>query len=43
MTIALSVDEEIVPDPHELCDDLEKSLKLIKDAIIARGLIKKQI
>ena len=39
MTIALSVDEEIVPDSQESFDDLEESLKLIEDAAIARGLI----
>ena len=40
MTIVLSVDEGTVPDPHQLCDDLEESLKLIKDAVQARGLAK---
>ncbi|KAI8025889.1 O-acyltransferase WSD1 [Camellia lanceoleosa] len=39
MTIVLSVDESTVPDPHQLCDDLEESLKLVKDAVQARGLI----
>ncbi|KAG6738717.1 hypothetical protein POTOM_058339 [Populus tomentosa] len=39
MNIILSVDEEIVPDPHQLCDDLEESLKLIKDAVIYKGLV----
>ncbi|OVA00981.1 O-acyltransferase [Macleaya cordata] len=34
MTIVLAVDENAVPDPHQLCDDLEESLKLIKDAIV---------
>ncbi|KAJ6348726.1 hypothetical protein OIU77_006327 [Salix suchowensis] len=38
MNIVLSVDEEIVPDPHQLCDDLEESLKLIKDAVIDKGI-----
>ena len=40
MTFALSVDEEVIPDSHELCDDLEESLKLIKDAVIEGGVIK---
>ncbi|XP_019081272.1 wax ester synthase/diacylglycerol acyltransferase 5 isoform X2 [Vitis vinifera] len=40
MTLVLSVKEEIVPDPHQLCNDLEESLKLIKDAVIAKGLAK---
>ncbi|KAF8379706.1 hypothetical protein HHK36_029150 [Tetracentron sinense] len=43
MKIVLAVDQDAVPDPHQLCDDLEESLKLIKDAIIARGLIKDDV
>ncbi|CBI40536.3 unnamed protein product, partial [Vitis vinifera] len=39
MTFILSVDEEIIPDPNRLCDDLEESLKFIKDVVIARGLV----
>ncbi|KAJ6952344.1 O-acyltransferase WSD1-like isoform X1 [Populus alba x Populus x berolinensis] len=39
MNIILSVDEGIVPDPHQLCDDLEESLKLIKHAVIYKGLV----
>ncbi|KAJ6348728.1 hypothetical protein OIU77_006328 [Salix suchowensis] len=39
INIILSVDEGIVPDPHQLCDDLEESLKLIKDAVIYKGLV----
>ncbi|KAJ6762170.1 O-ACYLTRANSFERASE WSD1-LIKE [Salix koriyanagi] len=38
INIILSVDEGIVPNPHQLCDDLEESLKLIKDAVIYKGL-----
>ncbi|KAM7477181.1 hypothetical protein LguiB_024424 [Lonicera macranthoides] len=33
VTFVLSVDEEAIPDPHQLCDDLQHSLNLIKDAI----------
>lgn len=40
MTLVLSVDEETVPNPHQLCDDFEASIKLIKDVVIARGLVK---
>lgn len=40
MTIVLSVDERIIPDPHKLLDDLEDSLKLIKEAVYANGLVK---
>lgn len=38
VTFILSVDEGIIPDPHKLCDDLEESLNLIKDAVVAKGL-----
>ncbi|XP_057980411.1 wax ester synthase/diacylglycerol acyltransferase 11-like [Malania oleifera] len=37
MTFVVSVDESIVPDPHQLCNDLEESLKLIKDAVLPTG------
>ncbi|KAJ9539148.1 hypothetical protein OSB04_031881 [Centaurea solstitialis] len=42
MTIVLSVDESTIPDPHKLLDDLEDSLKLIKEAVYARGLVKEE-
>ncbi|KAL9672163.1 hypothetical protein QQ045_028412 [Rhodiola kirilowii] len=35
LTFALSVDERAVPDPHQLCDDLDDSLSLIKNAATA--------
>ncbi|XP_076955739.1 wax ester synthase/diacylglycerol acyltransferase 6-like [Bidens hawaiensis] len=38
MTIVLSVDETAIPDPHKLLDDFETSLKLIKEAVYAKGL-----
>ena len=34
ITFVLSVDEDTIPDPHRLCDDLEESLKLIKAAAV---------
>ncbi|KAL9690328.1 hypothetical protein QQ045_010725 [Rhodiola kirilowii] len=34
LSFILSVDDETVPDPHRLCDDLEESLRLIKDAVM---------
>ncbi|KAJ0086676.1 hypothetical protein Patl1_07743 [Pistacia atlantica] len=34
MTFVLSVDDDIIPDPHQLCDDLEVSLNRIKTAVI---------
>ncbi|KDP45599.1 hypothetical protein JCGZ_17206 [Jatropha curcas] len=37
MAIVLSVDESAIPNPHQLCTDFEESLKLIKDAAIARA------
>ncbi|KAF5196366.1 O-acyltransferase wsd1-like [Thalictrum thalictroides] len=36
ITIVLAVDEKCVPDPHQLCNDIEESLKLIKNAVEAR-------
>lgn len=38
MTIVLSVDENVFPDPYKLCDDIAESLKLVKDAVVKRGL-----
>ena len=36
LTFVLSADEETIPDPHQLCDDLEDSLKLVMAAVIAK-------
>ena len=33
MTISLSVDPSVIPDPYLLCDDLEESLKLMHDVV----------
>ncbi|CAH9140877.1 unnamed protein product [Cuscuta epithymum] len=33
MTISMVVDPEVIPDPYELCDDLEVSLETFKEAI----------
>ncbi|CAI9101143.1 OLC1v1038402C1 [Oldenlandia corymbosa var. corymbosa] len=35
MSVVLSVDESVIPDPHQLLDDIQESLQLIKDAAIA--------
>ncbi|XP_071715218.1 wax ester synthase/diacylglycerol acyltransferase 11-like [Rutidosis leptorrhynchoides] len=35
LTFVLSVDEETIPDPQRLCDDLEESLRLIKNSALA--------
>ncbi|POO01190.1 O-acyltransferase [Trema orientale] len=37
MTIALAVDPNVIPDPHQLLDDLEESFKLIKNAVLKQG------
>lgn len=38
MTICLSADPDVIPDPDKLLDDLEESLKLIRDAVVEMGL-----
>ncbi|KAJ8440651.1 hypothetical protein Cgig2_031068 [Carnegiea gigantea] len=40
MTIVLSVDEDAIPDPHQLCDDIAECLKLVKNAVISQGLVR---
>ncbi|KAL9229000.1 hypothetical protein vseg_004519 [Gypsophila vaccaria] len=40
MTIVVSVDEDTISDPNQLCDDIVESLKLVKDALISQGLAK---
>jgi hypothetical protein len=37
MTIILAVDPNVVLDPHQLLDDLEESLQIIKDAALKRS------
>ncbi|KAF1002873.1 hypothetical protein AG4045_006639 [Apium graveolens] len=34
ITFVISTDEDTIPDPYSLCDDLEESLKLIKAAVV---------
>lgn len=34
MSIVLAVDPNVIPDPRLLCDDLEESLKIFKDAVV---------
>nr|GFD32417.1 O-acyltransferase, WSD1 domain-containing protein [Tanacetum cinerariifolium] len=34
VTFTVSVDEEIVPDPQKLCDDLQESFYLIKTSVL---------
>ncbi|VFQ67545.1 unnamed protein product [Cuscuta campestris] len=33
MTISMAVDPEVISDPYQLCDDLEHSLEMFKDAL----------
>ncbi|KAG6707040.1 hypothetical protein I3842_06G011300 [Carya illinoinensis] len=40
MTISLSVDPSVILDPHELCNDIEESLKLIRHAVVNKGFVK---
>ncbi|XP_076898697.1 wax ester synthase/diacylglycerol acyltransferase 5-like [Bidens hawaiensis] len=42
-TIVLSVDENTIPDPQKLLDDIEASLKLIKEAVYSKGLVEEGI
>lgn len=39
LVIAMCADEKLIPDPHQLSDDLVKSLQSIKEAVIKRGLV----
>ncbi|KAL0304404.1 UNVERIFIED_CONTAM: O-acyltransferase WSD1 [Sesamum radiatum] len=40
LIICLAADENLIPNPHQLCDDLQKSLQIIKETVIKRGLVK---
>lgn len=40
MIIVVAVDPNVIPDPHLLCNDFEESLKIIKNVVIERGLVK---
>ncbi|XP_010520978.1 PREDICTED: O-acyltransferase WSD1-like isoform X2 [Tarenaya hassleriana] len=37
MIIIVAVDPTVIPDPHQLCDDLVESLSLFKSAVLERG------
>ncbi|XP_074352801.1 wax ester synthase/diacylglycerol acyltransferase 11-like [Apium graveolens] len=39
MVLILTVDSNVIPDPHKLCTDMEVSLNSIKDTLSKRGLI----
>ncbi|KAK2968080.1 hypothetical protein RJ640_000495, partial [Escallonia rubra] len=34
LTISMAVDEDVIPDPHRLCNDLEESINIIKAAVL---------
>ncbi|XP_042504670.1 wax ester synthase/diacylglycerol acyltransferase 6-like isoform X2 [Macadamia integrifolia] len=38
MTFVLAIDPDVIPDPQQLCSDLEESLKLIKNTIISKAM-----
>lgn len=38
MTIVASVDEDVIPDARQLLDDIVESLRVIKEAVLAKGL-----
>ncbi|KAK6918215.1 O-acyltransferase, WSD1-like, N-terminal [Dillenia turbinata] len=40
MRIVVSVEEKAVPDPHRLLDEIQESLQLIKNSVLAKGLAK---
>ncbi|KAL7106923.1 hypothetical protein ACP275_06G022300 [Erythranthe tilingii] len=39
LIIAVAADEKLIPNPHQLCDDLQNSLQDIKQIVIKRGLV----
>ncbi|KAF4365024.1 hypothetical protein F8388_001772 [Cannabis sativa] len=36
MTVVLSVEESVIPDPHQLCGDTVESLKLLKHSVVEK-------
>ena len=40
MAVILSVDEDVIPDPHKLCIEIENSLLLMKNAIMEKNSAK---
>ncbi|KAG2332460.1 hypothetical protein Bca4012_017969 [Brassica carinata] len=41
--INLAVDTTVIPDPHQLCDDLIESLDIIKLSLMEKGLYKMEV
>ncbi|KAL7106921.1 hypothetical protein ACP275_06G022200 [Erythranthe tilingii] len=40
LIISIAADEELVPNPHQLCDELHNSLLNFKETVIKKGLAK---
>ncbi|KAL7147998.1 hypothetical protein ABFS83_06G149200 [Erythranthe nasuta] len=40
LVIAVAADEKLIPNPHQICDDLHNSLQVFKEAVIKKGLVK---
>ncbi|KAL6541509.1 hypothetical protein OROGR_010995 [Orobanche gracilis] len=40
LVIVMSADEKLIPNPHQLCDDLVKSFENIKEAVIKKANVK---
>ncbi|KAM7467699.1 hypothetical protein LguiB_015261 [Lonicera macranthoides] len=41
LTFSLAVDLDVIPNPHQLCNDVLDSLQLIKDTCLQRGIVQK--
>ncbi|XP_012842408.1 PREDICTED: O-acyltransferase WSD1-like [Erythranthe guttata] len=39
LVIAVAADEKLIPNPHQICDDLHNSLQVFKEAVIKKGLV----
>nr|GMC68393.1 O-acyltransferase WSD1-like [Ipomoea batatas] len=39
MTISMAVDPEVIPDPYQLCDDLEESLVMFREAVLTTSTL----
>lgn len=40
MTLVLAVDQDVIPEPQKLCDDIEESLGLSKQAVQDKKIFK---
>ncbi|XP_049395504.1 wax ester synthase/diacylglycerol acyltransferase 6-like isoform X2 [Solanum stenotomum] len=39
MTISMAVDPQVIPDPYQLCDDLQDSLQMFKEAVTKQDMV----